>query len=442
MPNSKFFIDCIRCNHRIDDFSVWFKYNQRCPECGSDRADVVYTQTGKALKRLLTHEDNALHGLWYYFDVLPVIDRANVISGGEGIVPIDRWMFLERYVEENRGIHCKVYAHRHDDNFATGTFKDLAASVVASVLNENDIKQYVVASTGNIGVAYSRYLSAAGISLYAFIPQNASKAQEAEIGCFGQKVFRVNGDYTRVKKLALAFAQMNRFLLAAGNYDPMRVESKKTMMFEWIRLMDEFPTVYIQGVSGGTGPLGIAKGIVELQRYGMNYTLPRFLLVQSNKCSPMADAWKNAKARGFPNGWEQEYPIYHNPETIIPTLATGYPKTYPVIGKLVRQSGGEIIDFNELELIDVARLVAFETSVRMGPAAAIAVGGFLKALKFGTIKDGDVVLINIGEGMRRSPEFMERLIYTTTDHVKSIRNCSLFDRQKVRQKLWKRISSI
>jgi threonine synthase len=216
----KYFLQCKQCNQKINHFSKWFQHGQRCPACGSNMADIKYLPKLPDLYNSIYHKTDNFKGLWYYFDFLPLDSPENIITGGEGIVPIDRWPFIEAYAKDVFNIKCKVYAHRHDNNYATGTFKDLAGSVVASVLHENGIKNYVVASTGNIGVAYSRYLSAANITIYAFIPNNASKTQEAEISCFGQKVFRVNGDYHSAKELALEFAQQEKFLLAAGNFDP------------------------------------------------------------------------------------------------------------------------------------------------------------------------------------------------------------------------------
>jgi threonine synthase len=438
---SKYFMKCLSCDNKIVDFSSWFQYGQRCPECGSNQADVVYKRPMSDIKKVLFQDDSKKMGLWRYFDFLPVNEEKNIISSGEGNIPIDRWPFLEKYAAETYNIRCKVYAHRHDDNYATGTFKDLAASVVASVLKEINIRTYVASTTGNVGVAYSRYLSAAGVTFYGFIPENASKAQEAEIGCFGQKVFRIKGDYTRAKELAYEFARKYQIPLAAGNFDPMRVEAKKTMVYEWLRLMPEFPTVYIQALSGGTGPIGIAKAHRELQSLSLYKKISRFILVQTDKCSPMADAWENAKANGFPKNWENTFPVYHNPETFIPTLATGYPKTYPVIGTLTRQSKGEIMAFPEMDTVKVARLVAYEKATRIGPAAAIAVGGFLKSLKHGHIKQNDVVMINIGEGIRRAPEFMNELIYTTSQ-AKSVKNCHPVDRAEFGQQIWRSINKM
>jgi threonine synthase len=431
----KFHLECNECGQSIAGFTEWLRAGQRCPSCGSGQADVRYHDSLDELRTLLNHSGRATAGMWHYFDFLPLNDRKNIVTGGEGIVPIDRWEFLETFARERFGLTIKVYAHRQDDSYPTGTFKDLSGSVVASVLKECGIDGYVAASTGNIAVSYARYLSAAGVTFYAFIPKNSSPAQQAEIACFGQRVFRVSGDYTRAKEMAQEFAESRGLLLAAGNFDPMRIEAKKTMLLEWLRLLDDRPTAYIQALSGGTGPLAMAKGLDEIASLRLMEALPRFLLVQSDKCPPMADAWEEAKAKGFPEGWQKTYPIYSDPQTMIPTLATGYPRTYPVLGPLVRKSGGEIFSFKEEETVLMSRLVAFERSVRMGPAAAIVVGGFFKALRRGFIRDGDVVLLNIGEGIRRAPRFMERMI-SSSALVRTLDECALFDRKAYGKKLW------
>ncbi len=434
----KYFLQCKSCSAKIESFRDWFHSGQRCPGCGSAWAEVRYLEKIEKLKPLLDKKAQAPGGLWRYFDFLPVNKAKNIVTAGEGIVPIERWKFLEEYALERFRLRCRVYAHRHDDNYATGTFKDLSGSVVASVLKENGVRSYVVASTGNIAVSYARYLTEAGVSLYAFIPAISSRSQEAEIGCFGQQVFRVKGDYNQAKEMAFAFSQEHKILLAAGNFDPMRVEAKKTMLLEWLRTMEDVPTVYIQALSGGTGPLAIAKGWEDLSPLNVMKKIPRFILVQSNKCAPMADAWEEAKTKGFPEGWEKTYPIYHNPETMIPTLATGYPKTYPALGPLVRKSQGEIMSCNEQAAIALARLVAFKRSVRIGPAAAIVVGGFIKALRKGYLRAGDTVMLNIGEGIRRAPDFQEKLI-PASKAISSVEECALSDKRVYEKKLWQTV---
>ncbi len=442
MANQKFYLQCKTCGYKIEDFSEWFKVGQICPKCGSKQANVWYYKNYEELIKTIRDKAFKPDSLWGYFDYLPLLDKNNIVSfGGEGIVPLVRWTFLEEFAKNTHNKNVKIYAHGHDRNHATGTFKDLAGTVVSSVLKENGIDKYVGASTGNIGVAYSRYLAGAGISLSLFIPETSLKSQEAEISSFGQKVYRVKGDYAAAKKMAKDFAQKYDLVLTGGNFDPMRIEAKKTMVYEWLRVLPEFPTVFMQAISGGSGPLGIAKACQELKDMKLFKKMPRFILPQPEKCSPMAAAWEKAKKAGFPQGWENDYPVYENPKTSIETLSTGNPTAYPALAPVVKESQGEIIASKEEATVDVARLISYELTQRIGPAAAITVVGFIESLRNGHINDGDVVMLNIGEGVARSPKFVEQLSFSSQT-IDSLDECELTDRSKYREHLWKAIENI
>ncbi len=416
----KFQLVCKSCGQITKDMSVWFTNGQQCSSCGGKFVTVKYKADISKIKELI--EANKGQSVFDYFDFLPIKDKSNIVTSGEGVIPVEHWDFLDQYAKDNFGIDCKVNVYRNDMNPGTGTFKDVAASVAASVLKENGIKQFAIASTGNIASAFSYYLAKAGISLAVFIPQDSLTSNEAEISSYGQKVFRVKGDYAAAKKVAADYAKKHNILISGGNIDPMRVEAKKTMVFEWLRQMDEFPTVYIQALSGGTGPIAIDKAIEDTKELNLVKQYPRYIMVQPDKCNPMTLGWEKAKANNFPEGWLNDYPIIDAPVTKVPTLATGNPATFPIIAELVHKSGGEMVTFDESKMIDLARLVAYKKQVRIGPASTIGLGGFFQSLKQGFIKNGDVVMINLGEGVRRAPEFMEEMIYTT-EHVTEVSEC-------------------
>jgi threonine synthase len=434
----KYYLICKNCEASLSNFAHWFQVGQKCPECQSIFIEARYHSDPGDLSKLM-NETSDHRSLWRYFDFLPLQDSSNIVSSGEGNVDVQRWPCLEDYALAH-GINCKVYAHRHDNNPSTGTFKDLAGSMIASVLKESNIKSYVVASTGNIGVAFARYLAAADISLYVFIPNSSSRQHDAEIGIYGQKVFRVRGDYATAKRIAAEFAQKNNFYSSPGGFDPIRIEAKKTIGYEWFRKLDSEPTVYIQALSGGMGPLGIAKGLVEVNASGLLKDIPRFYLVQSDCCSPMAEAWSKAKNNNFTEGWKNDYPIIENPKTNIPTLATGNPGLFPLVGELVRKSGGEIVTFPEEYCVDVAKFIATETAVRVGPASAIAIGGFLRAVQSRSIGSGDIVVVSVGEGIRRNPDFMLEMAWSSV--IESVDECQPIGRQDRRDTIMRNINNI
>ena len=376
MPNPKYYFKCRSCGTVTPGFREWFQNGQKCFSCGNKWVDVKYNTDPGKIKEIIADADGRASSVFHYFDFLPLENPDNIITEGEGSIRIDRWKFLEAFAKEKYNLEVEVLAYRNDDNYGTGTFKDVAASVAASVLKENGIKQYCVASTGNIANAFAHYLALAGISLAVFIPDDALKANEAGVSCYGQRVFRVKGDYAMAKRLCAEYSAKYGIHMSGGNIDPARVEAKKTQVFEWLRQIGTLPDVYVQALAGGTGPIAIDKGIRDIESLGLVKKDPRYIMVQASGCDPMTAAWNKAKANNFPEGWENDFPIYDNPVTKIPTLANGNPQTYPIIGSLCKKTGGEIISFDENLSTEIARLVAFETTVKIGPAATIAVGGF------------------------------------------------------------------
>jgi threonine synthase len=431
----KFYFKCRICGAKISGFKEWFKNNQTCPTCGKSNIYTIYS-TDREKIRPLIGKDAKPQSLWHYFDFLPLNNKENIITEGEGALPIERWAFLEDYAKRKYQLNLHVWVGRNDKSFATGTFKDKGGALAASVLKEEGIKEYVVVSTGNTATAFAHYMSLAGVSLSVFLPENALHDSVAHIGTYGQKVFSVKGDYAKAKQVAADYAKKHGLLITGGNLDPLRLEAKKTQVFELLRVIGKMPDVYIQALSGGTGPFAVEKGIKDLEGTGLADKLPRFLLAQGDRCAPQAIAWEKAKKAGFPEAYENDYPVIENPEPLIPTIATGNPKTYPLMAPLVRKSGGEIFQIKEELAIDVARLIAYERVIKIGPASTAAILGFFESLKLGYINNGETVFINMGESANRAFEFMTQAAYTTTV-VSSVDECERFDRTNYKKQVWK-----
>ncbi len=431
----KFYFECRNCGHKIDSFEEWFAEGQKCPKCGESKIYTVYSTDKNKLKDLVTNCEKP-DSLWHYFDFLPLNNRENIVSDGEGVAPIRRWKFMEDYAQRKYGLNLEVYVNRNDYSPATGTFKDKGGTLAASVLKENGIKEYVVASTGNTANAFAQYLAKAGISATIFMPQDALRENFVHIGALGQKVYIVKGDYAYAKKVAADYAKKHNILISLGNLDPLRLEAKKTTTFEIIRQLGKMPDVYIQAVSGGTAPLAVEKAFHDFGETGILGKMPRMIFVQGHYCAPQVDAWNKAKQNGFPEGWEYDYPIYENPKTLVPTIATGNPGLYPYLGRLVKRTNGEYFAIREELAVDMARLVAYEKAIKIGPASAIGLLGFFEALKHGALNDGESIFINMGEGVRRALSFVEELSYTT-EEITGVEETHRFDRSKYKEFVWK-----
>ena len=63
----------------------------------------------------------------------------------------------------------------------------------------------------------------------------------------------------------------------------------------------------------------------------------------------------------------------------------------------------------EADLVELARLVKKERTVILGPASIVCLEGFYQALEQGEIHDGEMLLMNTGEGAARAKEFANSL---------------------------------
>ena len=397
---AKYHLYCTACGREIEDFGQWFAEGQKC-SCGCQRAEARYfTDYGKLEDLCKQPAENLFH----WFDFLPLEKRENIVTLGEGAVPFEEWQCLKELAKQKYGIDCTPLVSRSDLSGGTGTFKDPAGALGASLFKEWGVKHFCAASTGNTATAFSRYCSEAGVKFTIFVPNDVSPDTALTIMSHDQDLRVSQGGYGDAKKEAAAFSKETGTLMTAGNIDPIRVESKRTLVFEYLRQLGRIPDVYVQAVAGGTAPIALDKGVRELNAQGIGVKLPRMILAQQDTCDPMVLGWEKAKAGGFPEGWEKDFPTV-TPRTAISILSTGTPGMFPIVAPIVRKSGGSFVRVREDSLVDLAKWIFKNTDVIPGPAAMVCIAGFIKALGEGLIKNGDIVSINMGEGSARNTKF-------------------------------------
>lgn len=411
---AKYHLYCTKCGAEIEDFGQWFAQGQKCT-CGCARAEARYFTDYSKLSEL---SDQDADNLFHWFDFLPLLERKNVVTLGEGAVPLQKWDFLADYAREKYGISCTPVVSRSDMSGGTGTFKDPAAALGASLFREWGVKGFSAASTGNTATAFSRYCAEAGVDFTVFVPCDVNPDTPEAIRSHGQRVVISEGNYGAAKKEASDWSAETGTLITAGNIDPIRVESKRTLVFEYLRQLRRMPDVYVQAVAGGTAPIALDKGVREIAaecagkvKIGgetVEVKLPRMILAQQDTCDPMVQAWEKATAAGFPDGWEKDFPSL-TPQTRISILSTGTPGMYPIVAPIVRKTGGSFVRVQESSLVELAKWVLKEKGFVPGPASMVCIAGFLKALEQGLIHDGDVVSINMGEGSGRASWFRKEV---------------------------------
>jgi threonine synthase len=381
-------ITCIDCGHETT-FSM---PETKCPQCGSEwrEASYNYQEIGKALQANLS---NRTHSLWRYHELLPIEASMPDVSLGEGATPL--------YRAANLGmmLGCPNIYIKDERQGPTSSFKDRQAVVTIAALKEAGIKELVLASTGNVAIAYSAYAARAGIKLWAFLTSRVPAEKMREVALYGTQVIKVTGSYDQTKQVAADFATQRGIFHDLGAKCIPCIESMKTIAFEISEQLTSqlgapqdaawrTPDWYFQSVSGGMGPLGVIKGFRELAAMGLTSSvLPKLGVIQAAGCAPMVHAWKKDADVAEP---------VTNPRTLIETLATGTPgRTYTRLReKMQEASGGTFESVTDEETFRAIHLLAKMEGVSVEPAAAVAVAGLIKLIRQGIVKPEETVVIN------------------------------------------------
>ncbi len=387
-----FIVRCIDCGHT----APYFPTSINCPRCNSQWREAEYDYETIA-KGLLLQLPARLFDLWRYRELLPVRNPNPAIMLGEGGTP------LIQAVNLGMMLGCPNIYIKDERQGPTSSFKDRQAAVTIAALKEAGITEMVAASTGNVAISYSAYAARAGIKLWAFVTSLVPAVKMREIALYGSQVIKVTGSYDQAKQVAAEFARQRNLYLDMGARTITSIEAMKTIAFEITEQLTNLlglstksnnkvrpawrsPDWYIQSVSGGMGPLGVAKGFSELQKMGLIDQAPAIAAIQVEGCAPMVQAWKNDN--------ETAEPVI-SPHTHIETLATGDPgRTYTLLRKKVSDSHGVFESVSDEEAFRAMHVLAKMEGISAEPAAAVAFAGLFKLVRAGTIKPSDIVIIN------------------------------------------------
>jgi len=379
-------LECSYC-HSMTPLST---FEGACPECGETLVEARYDHQNFDVDAWLKDLKNRPANLWRYHEVLPIYDTDNIVSLKEGGTPLIK----SRRLAATLGLkHLYLKDERQGP---TGSFKDRQATVAISALVEKGVDEVVVASTGNVAIAYSAYGARAGIHLWAFFPQLTPNDKMREAALYGAEIIKTTGNYDQTKQLAASFAHNKGIFLDKGIKSVAAIEAMKTMAYEIAeQLGNEFhdgekwraPDWFLQGVSGGMGPIGVGKGFREMLDFGITDSMPAMGLIQSSGCAPMVEAFNRNQRVATP---------VEDSKTIIATLATGSPgRAYEVLYDYVGEYGGHFTSASDEEAFQAIRILAQQDGLSVEPATGVTFAGLFRMVREGVIKPDDVVVVNV-----------------------------------------------
>jgi len=331
--------------------------------------------------------------LWRYAPLLPADDPEEAVTQREGWTPLLRARGIER------ALGCEAVFVKNEGANPTGTFKDRGASVAVTRARELGVKEVVLSSSGNAGVAWSAYAARAGVSCAVVLPVDAPLEAKRHCGLFGARLFALRGPWARAGALVREAAGRHGWFNVNTLQEPYRLEGKKTMGFEIAEQMGwRLPDAIVYPTGGGLGPIAIWKAFEELRALGWaEGPDPRLLVTQYAGCAPIVRAWREGRER--PEPWGEI--------DIIPGgLRAPDPPGGAQVLRLLRRTEGAAIAVTKEEALDAAGELAREEGVLACPEGATTLAGLRRALREGLVRPGErVVLMNTGSGQRYASAF-------------------------------------
>jgi threonine synthase len=326
--------------------------------------------------------------MWRYFKFLPVADKKNIVSLGEGMTPVINLYNLAK------SKNLPALFIKDEGNNPTGSFKARGISAAVSKAKESGIDKLIVPTAGNAGGALAAYAAKANMQCIVVMPEHTPVIFKKECQLYGAELILVKGLINDCAQKVNEIKKQHDYFDVSTLKEPYRLEGKKTMGYEIAEQFNwQLPDVVIYPAGGGTGLIGIWKAFQELLQLGwIQKPLPRMVAVQAANCAPLAAAIKD------PLTWKE----YFSPVASVANgLAVPYPFGMRMMQEVISGSGGEVVTVSEKEMMEGIKQVAASEGILLSPEGSAAWKGFEYLLAQKKIREDETVLIlNTGSGYK------------------------------------------
>ena len=244
------------------------------------------------------------------------------------------------------------------ENFQkTGSFKFRGATAKLSSLG-NDVP-VITASSGNHGIACSQAAVTTGHALTVVLPESVARVKLSKIQSFGVKTILHPGDSGRAERHARTLAEEVGFTYVSPYNDPEIIAGQGTIGIEMLAQLSQVDNVFIS-LGGG----GLVSGVGAVLKIANPKV--RIVGVSAIHSAALAASIRAGKIL------ETEHL-----ETLADGCAGGVDEdamTLPLAAATI----DDLIECSEAEITQALRALAWEETLIVEGAAALAYAGFLK----------------------------------------------------------------
>ena len=381
----------LQCRECKKEYEPNFKYV--CDDCFGP-LDVQYNFPS-VNKDTFTNREQTY---WRYFELLPILDKKNIVSIDAGMTPLSKADRLGKELGLNN-----LYI-KNDSVNPTYSFKDRPAGVAVSKAKEFGLTSVGCASTGNLASATAAHAAKAGLPCHVFAPSDIEHAKITQALSYGANFIAVDGTYDDANRIAAQIGDSKGIGIVNINMRTYYVEGSKTLAFEVAEQLEwQVPDQLIVPVGSGAMLNSICKGFEELQDVSLlnDVSNMHMIAAQPHGCAPIVDAFKNNSDTVIP---------VENPDTVAKSLAIGDPGDGHYVLKRLKQYNGFAEESNNKEILDAILLLAKTEGIFTETAGGVSVAVLKKMIDDGKIDKNDTVVCYVtGNGLKATEPLMEIL---------------------------------
>src|SRR5437868_4450670 len=288
--------------------------------------------------------------MWRYHELLPVREKGNILTLGEGMTPLLAAPRLAPFKMEKE---VRLFIKDEGLN-PTGSFKARGMAVAVSRAAELGVRGLVTPTAGNAGAALAAYAARGGLPAYVVAPKDAPESCIEQTRLYGVEVALIPGLISDAGRVAADVARQRGWFNVATLQEPYRVEGKKTMGLELAEQLDwRLPDAIIYPAGGGTGIVGMWKAFTELRTLGWltETRLPKMILVQAEGCAPLVRAFQQGKDEA--EAWPPQQAQTQAAGLRVPSAIGDR-----LILQAVRESGGTALSVSDEQMMQMVQYAA------------------------------------------------------------------------------------
>ena len=303
---------------------------------------------------------------------------------------------------ENLYITFSGWNPRIGAKMRTCSFKETEAYSVLARMDAREKRILVVQSAGNTARAFAQVCSDNRISIVICVPEDSLHDlwfRRPLRSCVKLIAVPHGCDYYDAITLGEKLASDSRFMLEGGAKNVARRDGMGTTVLSCVEKMGRIPDAYFQAVGSGTGAIAAwenACRLAEDGRFGENRM--RVYVAQNDPFTLMYDSWK-AGSRALVNLDPEKG--RHEAEVVLASVLSNRKPPYSLAGGLydtLKASGGDFYLASNNDIIYWLLQFRNREGYDLLPASCVAVTALAKAVREGTVKKDEYIMLNCTGG--------------------------------------------